>query len=421
MRNLCCGLGFFLLVCGCSSGEVGSASGPIGGAGDVGQGGAGVGGAAATGGSGQAVGSAGQGNAGSAVVVGNDGGAVGPDGSTGTCASGTVAMPLLSKSAPVFASTGPAVYNGPDKGSDWDYKTSWGPTKMPAWLAYDLSAVPTNQRDQVLVVWNAPHASGYINDKVEAYAVMPVDYTIEVNSAPGGAMPPATGWTELANVKNNNRGTVEHLVPLGKNNWVRMNITTSSDPTGALAIDLDVYSAPCGASDAWMFMGDSITYITMPYAFSDVPPQVHAIKPNRWPVTFDAALGGTNTTTANLIIDTTMAGYPGRFVILAYGTNDHAAELKMEGLVQKVIAVGKTPVVPHMPWSQSANIQTDGPLINAQIDALYKKYPEILPGPDLWATFKDRTDLIPAGDVHPNAAGQVELRKTWATFIATVP
>jgi len=159
----------------------------------------------------------------------------------------------------------------------------------------------------------------------------------------------------------------------------------------------------------------------MPYAFSDVPPLAHAIKASRWPVAFDAAIGGTNTTTANLIVDSTMAGYPGRFVVLAYSTNDHAAELQMEGLVQKVIAAGKTPVVPHMPWSQSAGIQKDGPLINDQIDALYKKYPKILPGPDLWATFKDRTDLIPAGDVHPNSAGQVELRKTWAAFIAGVP
>ena len=295
-----------------------------------------------------------------------------------------------------------------------------GPHQDAGVAGYDFSAVPTNQRDQVLVVWNAPHASGYINDKVEAYAVMPVDYTIEVNSAPGGAMPPAAGWTAVANVKTNNRGTVEHLVALGKNNWVRMNITASSDPTGALAIDLDVYSAPCGASDTWMFMGDSITYMTMPYAFrmcrrSRMPPRPLA---GRWRST---QLSAARNHHRQLDHRLDHGWLPGRFVVLAYGTNDHAAELQMDGLVQKVIAAGKTPVVPHMPWSQSAGIQKDGPLINDQIDALYKKYPKILPGPDLWATFKDRTDLIPAGDVHPNSAGQIELRKTWAAFIAGVP
>jgi hypothetical protein len=424
MRILCFGVGVLLLACSGSVGEpAASADGESGGGGGNigGSGGAGVG--AGIGGGAQVAGSAGQANGGGAgsAVVGTGGAGVGQDGGTGACASGSVAMPLLSKTAPVFASSGPAVYNGPDKGSDWDYKTSWGPTKLPAWIASDLSAASMSQREQVLVVWNAPHAAGYINDKIEAYSVMPIDYTIEVNAAPGGAMPPATGWTEVANVKSNIHSTAEHLVALGKNNWVRMSITSSSDPTGALALDLDVYSAPCGASDAWMFMGDSITYITMSYAFSDLPPLAHAAKPSRWPVAINAALGGTNTTTAMSIIDNTMAGYPGRFVILAYGTNDHAAELKMETLVQKVIAAGKTPVVPHMPWSNSANIQKDGPLINQQIDALYKKYPAILPGPDLWATFMDRTDLIPAGDVHPNGPGQVELRKTWANFIAGVP
>jgi hypothetical protein len=354
------------------------------------------------------------------VVVAKDGGGAVEGGATG-CASGSVAMTLLSKTTTVFGSTGPMAFNGPDKGADWDYKTAWGPSMVPSWLAYDLSAAPASARDQVLVAWVAPHAPAYINDKIEAYEGMPVDYTIEVNPAAGGPTPPTTGWTEVAKVTDNNRSTMLHLVPLGKNNWVRMNITKSSDPTGAVQLDLDVYSAPCGASDAWLFMGDSITYITMPYAFSDVPPLAHAAKPNRWPIAIDAALGGTNTTTAMAIIDATMTGYPGRFVVLAYGTNDHAAELQMETLVQKVIAAGKTPVVPHMPWSQTAGIQMDGPLINQQIDALYKKYPAILPGPDLWAVFKDRTDLIPPGDVHPNSPGQEELRKTWATFIAGVP
>ena len=47
--------------------------------------------------------------------------------------------------------------------------------------------------------------------------------------------------------------------------------------------------------------------------------------------------------------------------------------------------------------------------------------PEIVRGPDLWAAFLNRTDLIPSGDVHPNDAGQVELRKQWATTIAAIP
>jgi len=69
-----------------------------------------------------------------------------------------------------------------------------------------------------------------------------------------------------------------------------------------------------------------------------------------------------------------------------------------------------------MPWSDSAG--TLGPAINAQIDALYTKYPEILRGPDLWMIFLNRTDLIPPGDIHPNAQGQEVLRAAWADVMA---
>ena len=94
---------------------------------------------------------------------------------------------------------------------------------------------------------------------------------------------------------------------------------------------------------------------------------------------------------------------------------------QMETLVQKVIAAGKIPVVPHMPWSDSAMVQANAMLINMAIDALYAKYPQILRGPDLWAAFMNRTDLIPSGDIHPNGAGQTVLRQQWAAVMAAVP
>jgi hypothetical protein len=71
-----------------------------------------------------------------------------------------------------------------------------------------------------------------------------------------------------------------------------------------------------------------------------------------------------------------------------------------------------------MPWSDSAGVQVDGPANNAAIDALYEKYPQIYRGPDLWEAFKGRTDLIPSGDVHPNAQGTEFWRQQWADAMA---
>jgi hypothetical protein len=268
-----------------------------------------------------------------------------------------------------------------------------------------------------LVAWYDAATPDYFNPSPGTSGVLPIDYTLEINSASGGGEPPTDGWTIVQTVTGNDRSSRQRLVDMGGANWVRMNVTKSSNP-GEVYFDLDIHSAPDGASDSWLFMGDSITFMTTTYAFSDLPQQVNGIDATRWPAIIPAAKGGTNTTSALDIIKSAMDNFPGRFVILAYGTNDHAAEYKMEELVQDVIAAGKVPVIPHMPWSDSPGIQTDGPLINAQIDALYAKYPEILPGPDLWAFYTGRTDLISSGDIHPNAMGQAELRKLWAHTMA---
>jgi lysophospholipase L1-like esterase len=233
--------------------------------------------------------------------------------------------------------------------------------------------------------------------------------------AAGGDPPPVEGWQKVAEVTGNAKSARQHVFDLAGRNWVRFTVNKSSDATRAM-IDLDLYSAPAGGSDGWLFMGDSITYMTTQRAFSDLPALVEKARPGRVPLIVDGALGGTNTTTAQDIIETSLAEFAGRYVVLAYGTNDHAPEFKMESLVQKVLAAGKVPVVPHLPWSDQK--LEEGPLMNQAIDALYAKYPQILPGPDLWQAFENRLDFIPAGDVHPNGEGQEFLRGEWAKIIS---
>jgi hypothetical protein len=383
----------------------------------------GTGGATGTGGAKGTGGSTGTGGATGSGGAKGTGGATGSGGSTGTGGMTwdggtltTVAMPLISYNVPAY--TGSGTNSNPAKANDGDPMTTWGPSTAPAWLAYDLSKVPVAQRQSVLVAWNAEHAGCYLCTPAAGQAI-PIDYTIEINMAASAASAPTTGWTEVARATGETHGTYQFPVSLGGANWIRTSVTKSSEPGGGVAIEFDVFSTPSGATDSWLFMGDSITYMTMSYPWCDVPQLVHKARADRWPAMIDAAIGGTNTTTAMAVIDDTMAGFPGRYVVLAYGTNDHSNELHMEELVQHVIAAGKIPVVPHMPWSDGK--LTEGPLINAQIDALYVKYPVILKGPDLWAAFLNRTDYIPSGDVHPNGPGQEYLRGLWATTMAAVP
>jgi hypothetical protein len=353
--------------------------------------------------------------AGASAVAG--GGSAGMDGLPTPPGSMATAMPIISHGVPAFASSNDPNAT-PAKANDGNPATSWSSTATAAWLAYDLSGVPVAERGEVLIAWYDEAAADYINTTpTDPSKHLPIDYTLETNMAPGGGNPPTDGWTTVDTVTGNNRSTRQVLVDIMGANWVRMNITKSSDPN-IVQVDLDVQSAPDGATDSWLFMGDSITFLWSTYAFSDLPELVNGIDSTRWPAVVPAAIGGTNTTTAMAAIQDTMSNYPGRFVVLAYGTNDHPTEFHMEELVQAVIAAGKVPVVPHMPWAADANIQMSGPLINAQIDALYVKYPAILKGPDFWAIFNGRTDLIPATDIHPNDAGEEEFRKQWAMVMA---
>jgi len=350
-------------------------------------------------------------NGGTPSAGANGGGSSSAGAPTTPPGSTPVAMPLISANAPAFASSNSAM-----AGAAKDRKPDgrWTSTEIPAWLAYDLSAAPAAARNRVLVAWYAGAAVGFINNPPDASVMLPIDYTLEINDAAGGAEPPKDGWKVVATVTANDRNARQRLLDLNGANWVRINVTKSSAPDG-VGIDMDVHSAPEGATDSWLLMGDSITFLSTAYLFSDLPALVNQRDPDRFPAIIPAAIGGTNTGTALAAFDETLADYPGRFVGLAYGTNGQVADFQMEDLVKKVIALGKTPVVPHMPWADDPTTQEKGPQINAKIDELYAKYPEIYRGPDLWQTFLDHPELLgPGGDVHPNNDGQEALRKAWA-------
>jgi hypothetical protein len=399
------------LVTGCSSPNPAAEQTPSTGAGGTARGGSAGSNSTLAGGAGGSGGTQSDSSAGTA-------GSAGAGGTESDVEPETIATPNLSVDAPVFSNATSS--HGPEQAQDFNPSTAWGPEALPAWIAYDLSAASAEQREKVLVVWSARHAPGYVEPTPTDYTLSPLDYTIEINSAPGGELP-NSGWNEVVSVTDAVRTTMEHEVELAGANWIRMTVTRSSDPAGGLEMDFDVVSAPHGATDSWLFMGDSITYMTMAYVGNDTPQRVHEARADRWPFVINGAFGGTSTTTALEIIDESMRLFPGKYVVLAYGTNDHDYSFGMEELAQKVIQAGKTPVIPHIPWTLAQPLDEEALVMNGVIDTLYQTYPEILPGPDLWAYFEDHTEWILPGDVHPNVEGQAELRKAWAAMMAEVP
>jgi hypothetical protein len=104
--------------------------------------------------------------------------------------------------------------------------------------------------------------------------------------------------------------------------------------------------------------------------------------------------------------------FPGKYVGLSYGTNDalgctNAAKFYANyfTMVRVVLTRGKIPVVPHIPWGRSANIQKCAPALNCKIDDLYRAFPQILKGPDFWTLFQKHQELISDDALHPTQIG----------------
>src|SRR5207237_42549 len=124
--------------------------------------------------------------------------------------------------------------------------------------------------------------------------------------------------------------------------------------------------------------------------------------------------------------------FSGSYVAIAYGTNDagFCCDARVSptifynnyaSMVQAVIASGKTPIIPKIPWGCTSQILTYAPQLNQQLDALYTAFPQIVRGPDLWAFFNANQSLIGPDCIHPTAAGYTALRQQWVnTAVAAV-
>jgi lysophospholipase L1-like esterase len=127
-------------------------------------------------------------------------------------------------------------------------------------------------------------------------------------------------------------------------------------------------------------------------------------------------------------IGTWLKTFPGKYVALSYGTNDANAcrpandfYASYAAMVRAVIKVRKVPVVPTIPWARSPNVQRCGPGLNAKIRTVYRKYRQVVRGPDLWAYFRAHQALISADNLHPSSTGYAAYRRQWAkTMLGTV-
>ena len=168
---------------------------------------------------------------------------------------------------------------------------------------------------------------------------------------------------------------------------------------------MDVYDASYTSTDDWIFFGDFITADVMGHRTSggvkSFAQLVNARMLNHFPVQEAGGIGFLTSADGAKYINRWLQLFPDKYVGLSYGTNDANGCTNADQfynnyvtMVQAVLHAGKIPVIPHIPWGRTTNIQKCGPALNAQIDALYRAFPGIIKGPDLWAFFQSNQQFI---------------------------
>ncbi len=325
--------------------------------------------------------------------------------------------PVISQNCPAYSQTGMTSY-----ANDEHYFSFWNSSGAD-YLAYDLSEVSTNQRKKVIVVWY--NATGGFDSKVGNGGSngIPSDYTIEVNSADGGAYP-EDDWKVVETVKGNTLHSRQHVVDMDGYNWIRINITANDGNTGGnTSVNMDIHNVSDGISDSWIFYGDSITACGMMNCYgTGFAEFVNQIDDRYFPVQENGGIGGITSTHGAENIDRWLEAFPGKYVSVAYGTNDawgnpsntETYYKNTSYMVEKIIEAGKIPIIPKIPYATESAVGDNVPAYNAMVEKIYENYPEVIKGPDFEKLFRENPDLLSADGVHPNDDGYATMRKLWA-------
>ena len=317
-----------------------------------------------------------------------------------------------------------------------------GVLTQAVYLAYDLSSVPSSQRQNVVLVWyNDPSTDPYDSTILSVnYFNTPAAYTIDTNTAAGGSLP-GSGWSTQVTVSSETRHSRQHAFNLSGANWVRMRVTAinGSVSNNNCAINMDVHDVHVANVDNWIFLGDSITQRGLDHDdgfinIGTLPAVINGTVSTNFPLMEDGGLGGQKASdiVAGNYLATWLPLFSGKYVGLNYGTNDANAGgspvsnflSNMTTLVQAVIAAGKTPVIHKtIPWGSAAGIASNGPTINSSLASLFASYPSIIQGPDLWAYFSANQSLISNDGIHPTdpalsqGNGYIAYRQQWANAL----
>lgn len=319
------------------------------------------------------------------------------------------------------------------------FSTVWT-AKVGNHITFDLSSAPQELRDEISLVWYTNNTFAPLGDWVTS-TDLPSTYAIEVNDAPGGGDEPTSGWEDVTAVSGNVLASRMHSFDFEGYNWIRLTVdeTASYNKTtkemdynytdGTAKINIGLVHG--GMTDSWLFIGDSITAGGMGNNNgSSFSYYINKFSEGAYsPIQINAGIGGLTSNHGKNNIKGWLKQFPGRYVSIAYGTNDcwgnpnntKTYHDNLAYMIQAIHDAGKTVVLPKIPFSTNPDVANNLPAYNAIIDQLYEEYPYIIKGPDFYSIMKaDPEGFFGSGDgVHPDSNGYQKMRKAWAELMYT--
>jgi len=301
--------------------------------------------------------------------------------------------------------------------------------------ALDLGA----GRGQLLLFWKNDGSGGESHDaSIRGWLPgVPAAYVVETAAAAAGPWTvrvtcntsPRTGLTQ------NTLTSRQHVFSAAGDRYLRVRVTAGDTSLGRL----DVLDATGGTADDLVIFGDSITQFSAEASPStSIADRVAALTGGvHHPVvegagiTYDKfdgdAPSGYDTDARQRLLDH-LPDFPGRYVGLAYGTNDSvndAAEVAgfkaaFRTCLDRILAAGKVPLVATIPWNaeQTTLVARNQHLAAVLAEPAYAG--RWIAGPDLYGFFSQPANqhFITDGDgLHPSVAGESEWRRLWAEAI----
>lgn len=337
---------------------------------------------------------------------------------------------LLSRGLPVFATTGTAA-----NATSSNYNNVCTSTGTPQEIAIDISGLNAGQKtSNELYWWNVgsqfyfdyTHAGGLGGSLTNG----PVNYTIDGNTAAGGTKP-TSGWTNLATVTSNVYTSRKHAISLTGYNWVRLNVTSSSNTN--IAIKVDLYDVSQGSAFT-LLIGDSRVNYSMysnnpsnnaTYGTTSCECFTNLIQPvTGWYVpAVNMGMSGFNSTDVSPLISGWLTDFPGaQYATVNLGTNDanqgafsSAFTTAMTSIVNTLQGAGITVFLETIGGTTDSTVNGRLPSYNSAIASIISST-GCRAGLDMLTLYNSNLGLM--GDaLHMGSAGQALQRTASAAFL----